>query len=214
MFEMLVDGLPPVPTLTRHQQVDPVKAIVARERLIARLQAEQAEQVKAMADQHTPVCGTRGVAAEVALARGVSPMAAEHQLHVAQRLVDSLPEMFELLHRGEISFAAASAVVRETGVVSVQVRREIDRRLAAVVAKSAARRIAIGDHDGPDGGPDDLAGGRCGGRHHSRRERAGDDRRGGARGPPADRAARGPSAASDLRPAGRGRPPVGAPSRC
>jgi len=123
--------------------VERIDTLVAHERQIARLQAEQAELMAAHAAQVAPAGGLRGAAAEVVLARGVSPMAAEHQLHTSQVLVADLPGLLDLLHRGEISWAAASAVVRETGVTSAEVRREIDRRLAAVVERGAARRIHI-----------------------------------------------------------------------
>ncbi len=123
--------------------VERIDTLVAHERQIARLQAEQAELMAAHAAQVAPAGGLRGAAAEVALARGVSPMAAEHQLHTSQVLVADLPGLLDLLHRGEISWAGASAVVRETGVTTSEVRREIDRRLAAVVERGAARRIRI-----------------------------------------------------------------------
>ncbi|MBA2738102.1 MAG: DUF222 domain-containing protein, partial [Nocardioidaceae bacterium] len=116
-----------------------ITAIVARERLIARLQAVQAELAVAHAAAAGRWGGGGGVAAEVALARGVSPLAAQFQLHTAQVLVQDLPGLFDLLHRGEISWAAGAAVVRETGVVDAPLRREIDRRLAAQVEKGAAR---------------------------------------------------------------------------
>ncbi|CAN5650598.1 hypothetical protein BH24ACT11_BH24ACT11_18480 [soil metagenome] len=152
MFEAVLS----MGTLPRHDPAqleggERVEAVVARERLIARLQAEQAELVAAHAAETAPVGGLRGAAGEVALARGVSPAAAEHQVHVAQVLVDDLPRLFDLLHRGEISWAGACAVVREVRVVDPVVRREIDRRLAATVEVGAARRVRLFD---PDADPD------------------------------------------------------------
>ncbi len=126
-----------------------IENIVALERQIARLQAEQAEQIAAhAAEAGRATGGERGVAAEVALARGVSTATAEHQLAAAQALVDELPLLFELMHRGEISWAAGRAVVRETHGVGPEVRREIDRRLAAAVERSAAE-LTSGDRIGP-----------------------------------------------------------------
>lgn len=158
MFEAVMS----MGTLPRHDPAqleggERVEAVVARERLIARLQAEQAELVAAHAAETAPVGGLRGAAGEVALARGVSPAAAEHQVHVAQVLVCDLPGLFGLLHRGEISWAGACAVVREIGVVDPVVRREIDRRLAATVEVGAARRVRLFDPDA-DPGIDRTAG--------------------------------------------------------
>ncbi len=120
---------------------------MAREREIARLQAEQAEQVAAHAAQWAHLGGERGVAAEIALARGVSPMTAEHQLHTAHMLSDDLPQLFDLLHRGEISWAAAAAVCRETGVVGSEVRL----RSTAVWPQPSRRVLPAGS---PSANPD------------------------------------------------------------
>lgn len=144
MFEPnLSVGTPVWHDPARLEAVERIDAIVVRERLIARLQAEQAEQVAAHAAEVSPVGGARGAAAEVALARGVAPATAEYQVHAAQVLVDDLPRLLGLLHRGEISWSAACAVVRETGIVQPEVRREIDRRLAALVESGAARRVVV-----------------------------------------------------------------------
>ncbi len=136
-----------------------IDEIAALERRIARLQAEQAEHIAAHAAETAgsgATGGGRGVAAEVALARGVSTTTAEHQLAAAQTLVDELPLLFELMHRGEISWAGGRAVVRETHGVEPEVRREIDRRLAAAVERSAAE-LAPASWVGPREGLPPLA---------------------------------------------------------
>jgi len=71
MFEAVMS----MGTLPRHDPAkleggERVEAVVARERLIARLQAEQAELVAPHAAETAPVGGLRGAAGEVALARG------------------------------------------------------------------------------------------------------------------------------------------------
>ncbi len=146
MFEISIplDAVPSGPRSAAGR----IEQIVALERQIARLQAEQAELVAAHAARTVPGA-ERGIAAEVALARGVSVAAAEHQLAAAQVLATELPELFELLHRGEVSWAGVRAVIRETTGVQVAVRREIDRRLAAAVEQTAAESRPIGTPGAP-----------------------------------------------------------------
>ncbi|MDQ3326761.1 MAG: hypothetical protein M3529_13890, partial [Actinomycetota bacterium] len=60
MFESITVGVLPQCDPAVLSDVDRVDAIVARERLIARLQAEQAELVAAHADSVGPVGGVRG----------------------------------------------------------------------------------------------------------------------------------------------------------
>jgi len=121
-----------------------IEQVVAIERQLARLHAEQAELVAAHADDPGGQGATgwsvaeRGTAAEIGLARGVSTTTAEHQVAASRALTRELPLLFDLLHRGEISWAGAQAVCRETWGVEAAIRAEIDRRLAAAVERGAA----------------------------------------------------------------------------
>jgi len=120
-----------------------IDRIVVLERQAARVQAELAGQVAAHLAESAGAVGERGVAAEVALARGVSVGAAESQLRTSRMLVDDVPRLFDLVHRGEISWAGAAAVCRAAGVVDAVLRAEMVRRLAVAVERGAADRFPL-----------------------------------------------------------------------
>src|SRR5690242_4733657 len=73
----------------------------------------------------------RGVAAQVALARRESPHRGSRHVGLARALVHEMPETIAHLTAGAVSEWRATIVCRETAVLSVQHRREVDRRLAA-----------------------------------------------------------------------------------
>ena len=140
MFETLTGRVAPrVPLPRRADASVRMDRIMVLERRIAAMQAEQAGLVAEHATEWIEAGGERGVAAEVGLARGVSVAAAEHQLATALRLTARLPRLYELACRGEISWAGASAVCRETyEVEDDRILAEVDRRLAATVERGAA----------------------------------------------------------------------------
>lgn len=137
------------------------------ERARKRLEALQVAEIAAFAagrveDPRLRGCtddeASRGAAAEVALALGVSPGAAEHQMHAARSLVEHHPELFALMVAGEVSFAAARRVYDETLIVSADKKRQVDAALAAQVAKAlptpVERPVGV---DGEAGWGDELA---------------------------------------------------------
>jgi hypothetical protein len=73
----------------------------------------------------------RGVAAQVALARRDSPHRGSRHLGFARAMVHELPHTMAHLTSGRVSEWRATILCRETAVLSVDDRREVDRRLAA-----------------------------------------------------------------------------------
>ncbi|UPK74185.1 HNH endonuclease [Nocardioidaceae bacterium SCSIO 66511] len=91
----------------------------------------------------------RGVADQVALARGLSPARGSRELSWVRALVKQLPETRRLLAAGKISEVTARAMVTETAELRVEDRRRVDSDLApdlpAMVereARAAARKAA------------------------------------------------------------------------
>ncbi len=72
-----------------------------------------------------------GVAAQVGLARRVSPVRASKLLGLAKVMSAELPHTAELMRRGLLSEWRATIVARETGCLDLQDRREVDRLLCA-----------------------------------------------------------------------------------
>lgn len=73
----------------------------------------------------------RGVAAQVALARRDSPARGSRHLGLARALTGEMPHTMEHLAAGRITEWRATIVCRETAVLDVERRREVDARLAA-----------------------------------------------------------------------------------
>jgi len=87
----------------------------------------------------------RGVAAEIALARRVSPTRATHQLAVDRALVIDMPHAFVAMRRGKLSWWRASLLARETSCLTAADRRQVDAELCADVEKLESfgdRRLA------------------------------------------------------------------------
>lgn len=73
----------------------------------------------------------RGVAAQVALARRDSPARGSRHLGLARALTGEMPRTMEHLAAGRITEWRATIVCRETAVLDVERRRDVDARLAA-----------------------------------------------------------------------------------
>ncbi|HEX5524017.1 MAG TPA: DUF222 domain-containing protein [Pedococcus sp.] len=73
----------------------------------------------------------RGVAAQIALARRDSPARGSRHLGLARALTGEMPHTMEHLAAGRITEWRATIVCRETAVLDVERRREVDARLAA-----------------------------------------------------------------------------------
>ena len=72
----------------------------------------------------------RGVAAQVALARRDSPARGSRHLGLARALASEMPRTMAHLAAGRISEWRATIMCRETAVLDVEHRREVDERLA------------------------------------------------------------------------------------
>ncbi len=91
----------------------------------------------------------QGLATEIALARRISPHRGAQGLGLARVLVREMPHTHELLTRGEISEWRATLIVRETAVLSLEHRQQVDAELAEQLPglgdrEAAARARAIG----------------------------------------------------------------------
>jgi hypothetical protein len=73
----------------------------------------------------------RGVAAQIALARRESPHRGSRHLGFARALVHEMPETMAHLTAGSVSEWRATILCRETAVLPVDERREVDRQLGA-----------------------------------------------------------------------------------
>ncbi len=85
----------------------------------------------------------RGVAAQVALARRESPHRAQQHLGLAKILATELPHTMAAFRAGRITEWKATLVGRETGCLSLEDRRYVDR----VVAGEPSRIEAMGDRE-------------------------------------------------------------------
>jgi len=131
-----------------------VDAVVAYERVIRAAQARQAAQVAALAAererQMMPSEAALSVIGEVAMARNVSPSAAGTQYALAMGL-SQLPRVAAVFEAGQISEAAARAVVAQTSSLHRDDMVVLDGELAARLpgltvgrARQAAARAVIG----------------------------------------------------------------------
>lgn len=84
----------------------------------------------------------RGLAAEVALALRASPHRGAREVGLAKALVREMPRTLHALARGDISAWSATGVVRETAVLSVEHRRQVDRELADELPRLGERQAA------------------------------------------------------------------------
>lgn len=83
----------------------------------------------------------RGVADQIALARGESPVRGSRHLGLAKALVAELPHTHAALSRGEISEWAATLVARETAVLEVEDRMAVDAGLASRLGRLSDRAL-------------------------------------------------------------------------
>ena len=116
-----------------------VDLITAMEQLKGAAAAVQARVTVAFADSQLATAGTsrreqaqarRSVHAQVALARRVSPSLGDRYVGAARALVTEMPHTMTALTRGAITEDAAVELVAGTAGTTVDVRAEVDRRLA------------------------------------------------------------------------------------
>lgn len=133
-----------------------IDAIVATDRGIRALQAEQLAQIAALHVERSTMMGlgvgdpSLSVIGEVAMARNIGPTAAGTQLGVALTAA-RMPQVFDLFATGVISEATVRAVSNEVDSLSIDDVIVADAELAAklpglttVQARHAAARVVIG----------------------------------------------------------------------
>nr|MCW2728009.1 endonuclease [Aeromicrobium sp.] len=133
-----------------------IDAIVAIDRGVRALQAEQVAQVAALHDERTKVMGlgqgdpTISVIGEISLARNIGPTAAGTQVGLAL-VMARMPAVFDLFATGVISEATARAVANEVDSLSVDDVIIADDELAQTIpgmttvqARHTAARVVIG----------------------------------------------------------------------
>ncbi len=87
----------------------------------------------------------RGVAAQVALARGESPSRGSRHLGLARALVGEMPRTLAALESGVLSEYRATLVARETGCLSRADRSRVDEALCAATGDGGYRFEGWGD---------------------------------------------------------------------
>ncbi|WP_158716329.1 DUF222 domain-containing protein, partial [Blastococcus sp. Marseille-P5729] len=120
-----------------------VRAVTAA--VEARVQVAFDASQRALAEQRGVPRAERGkgVADQIALARGVSAHRAANDLAVAKGLVTELPHTLARLASGGIGESAAQAVAKETVCLMPEDRAIVDERLAPrLAAGTSARRAA------------------------------------------------------------------------
>jgi hypothetical protein len=127
-----------------------LEEITALERLRSAIAAAQALRTSAFvaarqAEQRADGMPERqvgqGVAAEVALARRVSPHSAGRYCGFARALTADLPQTFAALQAGRVSEWRALIVANQTGWVSADHRREVDAELACKLERLGDRGV-------------------------------------------------------------------------
>jgi hypothetical protein len=123
--------------LTETEVLDQVRALEEAKAAMAAAQARLTAELYAARnrrEQGEGVLARRrcsGLGAEVALARKVSPHQGNRHLGVALALTREMPHTLAALSAGQISEWQATTMVRETAVLSVEHRAEVDRRIAS-----------------------------------------------------------------------------------
>lgn len=84
----------------------------------------------------------KGIAEQVALARGLSPYRAANEIALARGLVQELPETLRRLTGGVISEQAAMNVARETVCLMPDDRALVDSRIAEHLAGKSPKQVA------------------------------------------------------------------------
>jgi hypothetical protein len=130
------------------EHIDRIRLLENIKGAICAAQAREAVALKrsviaAEAEQGVPARKRgRGVAAQVALARRESPHRGDRMMGLAQALVEELPHTMAALTTGQISEWRATLVCRETACLSVEHRREVDRRIAERLPAMSDREVA------------------------------------------------------------------------
>ena len=144
-----VEALPTLPTdVSDAERIDRIRLLEQAKNAICAAQAREAVALKQSVVAAETEAGVpartrgRGVAAQVALARRESPHRGDRLMGLAQALAGELPHTMAALTAGRISEWRATLVCRETACLTVQHRREVDRRLANTIDTLSDRQVA------------------------------------------------------------------------
>ena len=138
-------GLGEAAAIDQVRALEEVKAAAAaaQARLTAHLHAERTRREAA---EGVPARKRgAGLGAEVALARRVSPHQGNRHLGVALALTREMPATMAALSSGQISEWRATIMVKETAVLTVEHRAEVDRQLAPHLTGSGWGDQQLGD---------------------------------------------------------------------
>ncbi|XVX20986.1 HNH endonuclease [Actinomycetota bacterium] len=113
-------------------------AAAAQARVTAGLVAQRAAREEALGVPVRQRCV--GLGPEVALARKVGPTQGDRFVGLARALVHEMPHTLAHLSTGAVSEWTATALVKETAVLSVEHRAEVDARLADVLPDLSTRQ--------------------------------------------------------------------------
>jgi hypothetical protein len=136
VFESTVQTAP-------HDEAALAARVEELERMKSAAAAEQAQLIAAWdtsrraaeADAGVPAARRgKGLASEIALARHDSPNCGGRHLGFARALVHEMPYTLAALHAGVLSEWRATVIVRESACLTVEDRRELDRRMCADLA--------------------------------------------------------------------------------
>ncbi len=128
-----------------------IDEITALEQLKAAISARQARLTDAFAVSHRaeliqagvkPVDARRSVCAQIALARRDGPHKGNRHVGLAHTLVHEMPQVLQVLERGQGSEWRATLIARETAHLSVEDHARIDAALAPHLAGWSDRHTA------------------------------------------------------------------------
>ncbi|WP_084596473.1 HNH endonuclease [Nocardioides aequoreus] len=126
---------------TEATQIDLISSLERLKGAIAAAQARVTDNLARArtareADRGVPAAKRcRGLATEIGLARRSGTHRGARDLGLAKTLVREMPHTLDLLTRGEISEWRATIVARETAVLSVEHRAQVDAELADQLAR-------------------------------------------------------------------------------
>jgi uncharacterized protein DUF222 len=128
-------------------RIDRIRLLEELKSAAAAAQAREAaafaasQRAQQLADGVPAERATRGVAAQVGLARRVSPFEATRYVGWSTILTTELPDTFAALQSGQLSEWRALVVARETAWLSRTHRAAVDRELASELSRWGNRRV-------------------------------------------------------------------------
>ena len=135
--------------LSDGERLDLVAELERLKNTAAATQARATHALRESREMTRPQDAVRSVGSEVALARHQSPTVGDRFVGVARALVDEMPVTMRALESGACSERHAEVMVQATSILTLEHRREVDRRVGPLLgrlgvrgAERAARRVA------------------------------------------------------------------------